>query len=136
MYKGLFSFLKVLDLRIASNSPFAILFPSTILSLQQFFSLPKASHTKETKSQKPSPSKSPKAKASKQRSQSKSLVSSFRKSFIPSGKQGGAAVLREGHDIVTGETCHSCFSECKQLRSCCSAFPSSMARAVLISAYR
>jgi hypothetical protein len=30
----------------------------------------------------------------------------FRESFIPSGKQvGRAAVLGEGHDIVTGETC-------------------------------
>jgi hypothetical protein len=24
---------------------------------------------------------------------------------MPSGKQGGTAVLGEGHDIVTGETC-------------------------------
>jgi hypothetical protein len=31
-------------------------------------------------------------------------MSSFRKSFISSGKQGGAVVLREGCDIVTGET--------------------------------
>jgi hypothetical protein len=30
----------------------------------------------------------------------------FSKSFLSSGKQGGGAtVLREGHDIVTGETC-------------------------------
>jgi hypothetical protein len=34
----------------------------------------------------------------------KSLASSFRRSFIPSGKQGGAAVLGEEHGIVTGET--------------------------------
>jgi hypothetical protein len=46
-------------------------------------------------------SKSLKAKAPK----AKSLASSFSKSFIPSGKQGGAVVLGEGHDIVTGETC-------------------------------
>jgi hypothetical protein len=32
-------------------------------------------------------------------------MSSFSESFLPSGKQGGAVVLREWHDIVTGETC-------------------------------
>jgi hypothetical protein len=33
-------------------------------------------------------------------------MSSFSKSFISSGKhEGGARVLREGHDIVIGETC-------------------------------
>jgi hypothetical protein len=32
-------------------------------------------------------------------------LSSFSESFIPSGKQGGAAVLGKGCDIVTGETC-------------------------------
>jgi hypothetical protein len=32
-------------------------------------------------------------------------MSSFSESFISSGKHGGAAVLREGCDIVTGETC-------------------------------
>jgi hypothetical protein len=37
---------------------------------------------------------------------SKNLVSSFSKSFISSGKQGGGAtVLREGRDTVTRETC-------------------------------
>jgi hypothetical protein len=36
---------------------------------------------------------------------SKNLESSFRESFISSGKQGGGAtVLGEGHDIVTRET--------------------------------
>jgi hypothetical protein len=36
----------------------------------------------------------------------KNLLSSFRESFISSGKQGGgAAVLGEGPDIVTRETC-------------------------------
>jgi hypothetical protein len=36
----------------------------------------------------------------------KKLESSFRESFIYSGKQGGGAVvLREGCDIVTRETC-------------------------------
>jgi hypothetical protein len=39
-------------------------------------------------------------------SSSKSLTFSFSESFIPSGKQGGgAAVLGEGHDIVTRGTC-------------------------------
>jgi hypothetical protein len=34
------------------------------------------------------------------------LMSSFRESLISSSKQGsGATVLREGHDIVTRETC-------------------------------
>jgi hypothetical protein len=90
-----------LALRLASNSHLAILFPSTIFSLQQFFSLPKASHTK-----KPYPSKSQKQKATKQRQkpQNKSLVSSFSEYFITSGKQDGAAILGEGHDIVIGET--------------------------------
>jgi hypothetical protein len=32
-------------------------------------------------------------------------MSSFSKSFIPSGKQDGVVILREGHDIVTGEAC-------------------------------
>jgi hypothetical protein len=32
-------------------------------------------------------------------------VSSSSKSFISSDKQGGAGVLREGHDIVTREIC-------------------------------
>jgi hypothetical protein len=90
---SLFSFLKVSALRLASNSPLAIL-------LQQFFSLPKASHIKKPKSK-----KSFKQKPPKQKPQSNSCASSFSESFIFSGKQGGAGVLREGHDIVTGETC-------------------------------
>jgi hypothetical protein len=68
-----------------SNSPLAIL-------LQQFFFLPKTSHTK----------KKPQTKIKRQRQKT---PSSFRGSLIPSGKQGGAAVLGEGPDIVTGETC-------------------------------
>jgi hypothetical protein len=32
-------------------------------------------------------------------------VSSFSEFYISSGKRGGAAVLGEWHDIVTGETC-------------------------------
>jgi hypothetical protein len=56
---------------------------------------------------------------------SKSPTSLFSESFISSGKQGGGAtVLREGHDIVSGETCvPTSFSEHKQLRkSSCAAF--------------
>jgi hypothetical protein len=55
-------------------------FPLAIL-LQQFFSF--------------QPKKTP----------SKSLASFFSKSFISSGKRGGATVLGEGRDIVTAETC-------------------------------
>jgi hypothetical protein len=41
-----------------------------------------------------------------QKSPSKNLLSSFRESFISSGKQGdGATDLGEGPDIVTRETC-------------------------------
>jgi hypothetical protein len=44
--------------------------------------------------------------AANQNPPSKSLMPSFSKSFISSGKQGGGAtVLREQHDIVTRETC-------------------------------
>jgi hypothetical protein len=56
--------------------------PTLAISLQQFFSLPKASHT-----------------------ESKKPVSSISESFIISDKQGEAGVLREGCDILTGETC-------------------------------
>jgi hypothetical protein len=58
---------------------------------------------------------------------SKSLVSSFSKSFISSGKQGGGAtVLGEGHDLlqdlVNKRNLCSYFSEHKQLRkSSCTA---------------
>jgi hypothetical protein len=48
----------------------------------------------------------PVAAAANQNPPSKNLVSSFSKSFISSSKQGGGAtVLREGHNIVTRETC-------------------------------
>jgi hypothetical protein len=57
-----------LALRLASNFPLAILFLSIIFSLQQFLSLPKASHTKKPKA---FPTKKQslkaKAKASKQK---------------------------------------------------------------------
>jgi hypothetical protein len=80
-----------------SNSPLAISLQQFFF-LWEFFSLPKASHI-----QKAFPIRKPKAKASKQRG--KSLASSFSESLIPSGKQGGAAVLGERRDIVKGETC-------------------------------
>jgi hypothetical protein len=49
--------------------------------------------------------KQPKASQSKVPHQ-KNLTTSFSKSFISSGKQGGgAAVLWEGRDIATRETC-------------------------------
>jgi hypothetical protein len=73
-----------------SNSPLAILLQQS-LSLRQSFSLPKAPTSKSlplSKSQKPQ-SKKPRI---------------LLQSFISSGKQGGAAVLRRC-DIVTGETC-------------------------------
>jgi hypothetical protein len=55
------------------------------------------------KAQKPkSKSKSLKAKAPQSK---RPLASTFSESFISSGKQSGAAVLGEGCDIVTGETC-------------------------------
>jgi hypothetical protein len=44
--------------------------------------------------------------AANQNPPSNSLMSSFRESFISSGKQEyGATVLREGRDIVTRKTC-------------------------------
>jgi hypothetical protein len=59
----------------------------------------------------------PASRAANQNPPSKILLSSFSESFISSSKQGGGAtVLREGHDIVTRETCNSYFSEQKQLK--------------------
>jgi hypothetical protein len=44
--------------------------------------------------------------AANQKSPPKNFLSSFRESFIFSGKQGGGTtVLREGRNIVTRETC-------------------------------
>jgi hypothetical protein len=54
-------------------------------------------------------------------------------SFINSRKQGGAAVLGEGLDIVTGETC---IPAALNRRRSCSAFFCFVARAVPVSAYR
>jgi hypothetical protein len=94
------------NLPFNSFSPFSNLPPA--LSLQQFifpsaFLFPSAILFP---SKSPPTSKSQKPKSPKQKPQSKSpKVSSFSESFIPSGKQGGAAVLREGRDIVTGGTC-------------------------------
>jgi hypothetical protein len=62
---------------------------------------PKSQKPKAKRQKQKPQSKSPQSKKPK----SKSLVSSFSESFISSGKQGGAVVLREGCDIVTGETC-------------------------------
>jgi hypothetical protein len=90
-----------------SNSPFAI-------SLQQSFSLPKASHTKKPKAQ---------SKGKKKKPQSKSLAPSFSESFISSGKQGGAAVLGEGRDIVTGEMCHPVSLNINNLEAAVMHFP-------------
>jgi hypothetical protein len=101
----LFSFFLVLALRLASDSPLAILLHQSFFLLQSF-SLLKASHIKKpptSKSQKPkekNPSKNPKAKAPKQKTLHTPSVS-----LLSSGKQGGAAVLGEGPYIVTGETC-------------------------------
>jgi hypothetical protein len=55
--------------------------------------------------------KLPTPKSQKQNPQVKSPK---QRAFISSGKQGGAAVLEKGRDIVTGETCVR--------RSNCSAF--------------
>jgi hypothetical protein len=108
-----------------SNSfPFSNLPPALSLqhsfSLQKFFSLSKVSHTKKTKAQKP------KAKAPKQK------ASSFSESFVPSGKQDGAVVLKEGCDIVTGETCIPPSLNINNLREAAVL----LARAVPILAYR
>jgi hypothetical protein len=90
MYKVLFSFLKVSALRLASNSPLAIL-------LQQF------SFSNSFPFKKPPTPKcqKPKSKSLKQKPQDKILGSSFNESFIPSSKQDGTEVP----SIVTGETC-------------------------------
>jgi hypothetical protein len=61
---------------------------------------------------------------------------SFSRSFINSGKQGGSVALREGHDILIGETCISASLNINNLGEalfCSSLFT---ARAVPISAYR
>jgi hypothetical protein len=99
-----------LALRLASNSPLAIL-------LQQFFSLQQSFLFQKPKSQnlkqKPiakslkikTPKQKPQLKAQSKKPQSKSLASSFSESLISSGKQCGTAVLGERHDIITRETC-------------------------------
>jgi hypothetical protein len=58
-------------------------------------------------------------------------VYSFSESFTHSGKQGGAAVLRKGHDIVTGETCIPASLNVNNLGEAAVL----LARAVPISAY-
>jgi hypothetical protein len=82
-----------------SNSPSAILFPSAIhfppsaFSLQQFPFIQKAF-----------PLKKPKARKVRSKNQ-KQKPCILLQSLIPGGKQGGAAVLGEGCDIVTRGTC-------------------------------
>jgi hypothetical protein len=94
-----------------SNFPLAILFPSVILFLSKRFPhqkaqrqrqeplIPKQKPQTKAQSEKPKPKAKPRSKSQRQ----KNLMSSFSRSFINSCKQGGA--LREGRDIVTGETC-------------------------------
>jgi hypothetical protein len=91
----------------------------SFFSLQQFFSLVILFPSKifphqkaKSKRQKPKQKASyPKAKAKNQRQKPKVKVKGkkplflLQGSFINSGKQGGAEVFGEGHDIVTGETC-------------------------------
>jgi hypothetical protein len=62
-------------------------------------------------------------------------VSSFSEFYISSGKQGGAAVLGEWHEIVTGETCVPASLNVNNSEKQLFAFPSSMAGAVPILAY-
>jgi hypothetical protein len=97
IYKVLFSFLKVLAFRLASNSPLTILLHQFFFPLQQSFPFQKPPTSKSQKSK----SKSLKQKLPKQETShppSRSLL-------YPVVKQGGTAVLREGCDIVTEETC-------------------------------
>jgi hypothetical protein len=111
-----------------SNSPSAIHFPSaTFFSSTILFPF-KASHTKEPKAQKPkakASNKKPKAKSPK----AKKPLFLLQQDFYIQCKQGGAVVLRERGDIVIRETC-------LLRRSSCSAFSSSVAGAVPISAYK
>jgi hypothetical protein len=66
----------------------------------------------------------------------KRLISSFRESFISSGKQGGGAtVLREGCDTVTRETCIPTVNNLGKAAVLLFAF-SLLAGAVPNSAYR
>jgi hypothetical protein len=97
-----------------SNFPSAILFLSEIFFLSAILSpsaIPFPSKSlphQKVKSPKAFPIKKAKSKSLKQKlsqTKGKSLESSISESFIPSGKQGGTAVLGEVHDIVTGETC-------------------------------
>jgi hypothetical protein len=110
-----------------SNSPLAI-------SLQQFFSLPKASYTKKPKAQSKKPSHqkakvlSKKQNPPKQKPRAKALHPPSASLFYP--------VVNRVEQQFLGRGVTSCFSECKQLRNICSVFPSSMAGAVPILAYR
>jgi hypothetical protein len=81
-----------------SKFPLAILFPSGILFPSKSFPHQKAQNKK------PKPKLKVKAKG-----KSKKSLFLFQGSFTNSHKQGGAATLREGRDIVTGETCVPAF---------------------------
>jgi hypothetical protein len=111
MYKILFSFLKISALRLASNSPLAILFQQFSFSNSFPFKKPP------TKCQKP------KSKSLKQKPQDKILGPSFNESFIPSGKQGGTEVLGKRHDIVTGKTCLPASLKINSLEAAVLRFP-------------
>jgi hypothetical protein len=107
MYKVLFSFLKVLVLRLASNSfPFSSFFP----------------FQKPPTSKKLSPSESQKQKSQSEGPDQKPGIS-FSKSLIPSSKQGGAVVPGEEHDTVTGETCVPASLNVNNLRKAVLHFP-------------
>jgi hypothetical protein len=93
----------------SSNTfPSAIHFAfSNSFCLQQFFSLQQSISLQKAYLH----PKNQKAKTKIQKAflikklKAKSFMSSFSESFTPSGKQGGAAVLGQECDIVTGETC-------------------------------
>jgi hypothetical protein len=92
---SLFSFLKISALRLASNSPLAI--------LQQFF--PFSSSFSRFSNLLPAISLHPKSLPQQKAKSQKTLASPFSESFIPSGKQGGGATfLGEACDIVIRET--------------------------------
>jgi hypothetical protein len=66
---------------------------------------PKSKAQKTPQSKSPQPPLKAKAQHKVPKSKSKSSLLSFSGPFINSGKQDGAEALKEGCDIVTGETC-------------------------------
>jgi hypothetical protein len=91
-----------------SNFP-AILFPSVILLPSKTFPHQKSKAQKTSKAEAQNKNQRQKAKSPRQKAEAPSPPS-------VGSKQGGEEALREGRDIVTGETC---FSEHK-LRRCSS----------------